>query len=217
MKPVVASSGGITLIGGGQMTPACLRLALHYAPDLVAADSGADQALAADLLPLAVIGDMDSISRGSREQLSDRFYFVAEQDSTDFEKALQRIEADFVLAVGFTGARLDHSLAALTVLCRFPDRKIILLAEDDVIFLAPPSLRLELEAGTRVSLFPMGPVEGRSTGLVWPIDGLNLSPAERIGTSNEAEGTVTIESSGPLLVMLPREGLEPALFSLTGR
>lgn len=215
MKPVVATSGGITLIGGGHLDPADLRIALGHAPKLVAADSGADQALAAGETPLAVIGDMDSISDAARQKLADRFFPVAEQDSTDFEKCLQRINAGFILAVGFTGARLDHSLAALTVLCRYGDRKIILLAEDDVIFLAPPKLDLDLDAGVRVSLFPMGEVEGRSTGLVWPIDGLSFSPAERIGTSNKAEGPVTIESQGPLLVLLPKDQLSQALFSLS--
>lgn len=215
MKPVVATKGGITLIGGGHLDPADLRIALGHAPKLVAADSGADQALAAGETPLAVIGDMDSISDSARQKLADRFFPVAEQDSTDFEKCLQRVEAGFILAVGFTGARLDHSLAALTVLCRYGDRKIILLAEDDVIFLAPPKLDLDLEAGVRVSLFPMGEVEGRSTGLVWPIDGLRFSPGERIGTSNRAEGPVTIESRGPLLIMLPKDQLSQALFPLS--
>jgi thiamine pyrophosphokinase len=68
---------------------------------------------------------------------------------------------------------------------------------------------MPLAAGTRVSLFPMDRVSGRSDGLRWPIDGLEFHPARRIGTSNEATGgLVAIEAHEPgLLVILPRETL----------
>lgn len=214
MTPLLSTPGGITLIGGGGVGPGDLALALAHAPLLVAADGGADAALAAGLVPELVIGDLDSISPPARAQLAARLHPVAEQDSTDFEKCLQRIVASHVIAVGFSGRRLDHTLAALSVIARRPGQRILMLTEAETVFLAPPHLSLDLAPGLPVSLFPMGPVTGRSTGLVWPIEGLRFAPDARVGTSNAAEGPITLDTQGPLLVMVPKPCLPEVLAAL---
>lgn len=214
MRPLLTTPAGVTLVGGGRVEAADLALALAHAPRLVAADAGADAALAAGLVPELVIGDLDSISAPARAQLASRLHPVAEQDSTDFEKCLQRIVAAHVIAVGFAGRRLDHTLAALSVMARRPGQRILMLTEAELVFLAPPRLMLDLAPGLPLSLFPMGPVTGRSTGLAWPIEGLALAPDARIGTSNETTGPVTLTSEGPLLVMLPKDCLPGVLAGL---
>lgn len=208
---VVASPHGVTLIGGGRVTPGDLDLALGLAPCLVAADKGADQALAAGHSPVAVIGDLDSLSDHARRVLADRLHHVPEQITTDFEKAITRIEAPFILAIGFSGARVDHLLATLTAISRHEGPPILMQTEKDVIFRAPARLRLDLPTDMRLSLYPMGRVRGRSEGLFWPIDGLDLAPDGVIGTSNQVTGPVLIESEGPLLVILPKSGLNAVL------
>nr|WP_220185155.1 thiamine diphosphokinase [Paracoccus sp. S1E-3] len=210
--------GGVTLIGGGGVTPEDLAQALQLAPVLVAADGGADAAIALGHLPELAIGDFDSISDAARERLGpDRLRHVAEQDSTDFAKALRHIRADFVIAVGFSGRRLDHTLAAVNVMVRHPQPPCIMLAAEDIVFLAPPELSLPLAEGTRVSLFPMGAVTGRSEGLHWPIDNIRFAPDGRVGTSNRATGPVRLVLDGPMMVMLPRDCLGAALTALTAR
>ncbi|MEP3550075.1 MAG: hypothetical protein ABJN09_00090, partial [Marinomonas sp.] len=65
-------------------------------------------------------------------------------------------------------------------------------------------------AGDVVSLMPLAPVQGRSVGLEWPIDGLDFAPGGRIGTSNRALGPVKLEISGPdMLLILPRRLMAP--------
>lgn len=213
--PVVRAAEGVTLIGGGAVNAAALSAALAIAPVVVAADGGADEALRHGLIPEAVIGDFDSLSDAARARLPEaRLHHVAEQDSTDFSKCLTRIEAPFVLAVGFTGRRLDHTLAALTTLAARPGPPCLMLASEEVVFAAPATLSIDLPAGTRVSLYPLGPASGRSTGLRWPIDGIDFSPAGRVGTSNEALGPVGITMSGPMLILLPLECLGAAITAL---
>ncbi|AUH63078.1 thiamine diphosphokinase [Paracoccus zhejiangensis] len=213
--PVVTSAGGVTLIGGGAVSERDLEQALALAPLLVAADSGADEALELGHRPSAVIGDFDSLSEAARDLLPPgALYRVAEQDSTDFEKCLTRIEAPFVIAVGFAGRRLDHTLAALNVMARLPAPNVLLIAAEDVVFLCPPALSLDLPIGSRLSLFPMGPSQGTSHGLEWPIDGLDFAPAGASGTSNRVTGPVRLTMTGPMLVMLPRAGLAAALAGL---
>ncbi|MEO1536917.1 MAG: thiamine diphosphokinase [Pseudomonadota bacterium] len=214
----VQSSRGVTLVGGGAPQAEDVRLLMSHAPDLVAADGGANACLRFGLPPLTVIGDFDSLTAETREALPQtRFIHIAEQDSTDFQKCLANIRAPFVLATGFIARRVDHTLAALSALARHNAYPVILLGEKDIAFSAPPSLVLPLDAGTRVSLFPVSRVQGRSTGLKWPIDGLTLSPDGRIGTSNEATGPITLDfDQNGCLVILPRAALVVTLAALTG-
>lgn len=213
---IVDSNDPVTLIGGGACAKSDLSRAIVHAPTLVAADGGANHALGFGYMPDAVIGDFDSVQPDIRNSVpADRLHHIAEQDSTDFDKALRNIRAPLVLGVGFLGARVDHQLAVFTVLSRYPDRRCILIGQDDVIFLAPPSLTLDCDHGTRVSLYPMTDITGRSTGLEWPIDGLTFHPAGRVGTSNRATGPVTLDfDQSGMLVILPAECLDLAITSL---
>ncbi len=213
----IHSDRPVTLIGGANLSPASLTAALTLAPGLVAADGGADAVLAAGLRPRAVIGDMDSLSDAARDAFADVLHPVAEQDSTDFDKALRHIAAPLVIAVGFSGGRLDHELAALHALLVHPDRRCILLGPHSLTFLCPPKVSLPLAPGTLVSLFPMAPVRCGSTGLRWPTDGLDFAPGRRIGTSNAALGPVTLCARAPaMLAILPGDCLGLAAAALTG-
>lgn len=214
-EPLLHFQHGVILLGGGEVTASGVNQADRFAPKLIAADGGADVALALGRVPDAVIGDFDSVSEAARQVIpADRQFPIAEQDSTDFEKCLIHTEARFYLALGFTGKRLDHTLAAMTVLARHPQQPVILIGSEDLAFLAPEALHLPLAPGCRISLYPMGPVSGRSTGLRWPIDGLSLRPDGRTSTSNEAAGPVSLWLEGPCLVMLPCEMLALALSAL---
>lgn len=214
--PIVESAAGIILAGGAPFSAALLARAQAYADEIIAADGGADRLLRLGVVPRAVIGDLDSISAAARARLRDRLFPITEQVTTDFDKALRSIVAPFVLALGFQGARLDHGLAVLNTLVRYPDRRVLVLGGRDVTFHAPARLELALPVGTRLSLFPMAPVTGRSTGLRWPIDGLDFAPDGQVGTSNEvSEAVVRLEFDGPgMLVILPLTQLRAGLMSL---
>ncbi len=200
----------VTLVGGADVTNARLLRAMSIAPHVVAADGGADAALDHGVMPKAAIGDFDSISDRARAAMpSEVQHPIADQDTTDFDKCLNNIDAPLVIGIGFSGARLDHQLAAYNTLVRFPMQRCILLGEEELVFLAPPSLRLDLDTGCVVSLFPLGAVEGVSEGLRWPITGLNFAPDGRVGTSNEALGPVHLTVTTPkMLMILPESTLE---------
>lgn len=209
----VESNTGVTLVGGGNVAQADLELALSLAPTLVAADGGANRLDGWGHLPDRVIGDLDSIDPALRARLGARVVEVPEQDSTDFDKSLQRVTAPFILALGFDGARLDHTLAAMHSLVRHGRARVVMLAAQDICVLAPPRLALDLPQGARVSLFPMAQVQGRSTGLHWPIAGLDFAPDVLSGTSNRATGgAMVLEFAGPgMLVLLERAHLRQVL------
>lgn len=210
-EELVHADTAILLVGGGALGSGEVARVSGLYHGVVAADGGADAALAHGLIPDHVIGDLDSISEAARARAG-HLHPVAEQDSTDFEKCLTRISAPLVLGLGFLGRRVDHELAALATLARLEAPRCILVGTHDVVARVPARLALELEAGTRVSLFPMGAARGTSRGLAWPLDGLTLAPDGQIATSNAATGPVTLLMEGACLILLPPEAL-PALIT----
>jgi len=217
---IVQSQAPVTLLGGAPLETILLEESLRWAPRLVAADGGAGRALAAGHVPEAVIGDMDSLTPADRARLDPATILrVEEQDSTDFHKALMRIAAPLVLAVGFTGARLDHELAVYNVLARLAPGRALVIGGEDICCHAPMRFAVDLPVGTRVSLFPMAPVTGRSRGLRWPLDGIPFAPDGRVATSNRAAaGRVSWDLDRPgMLAIFPRACLNrvvPALLSV---
>lgn len=213
---IVQSEEPIVLFGGGESGVRAVKRALAISTIVAAADGGAKSALNYGVMPAAVIGDLDSVDDATISRLPEAsFHRIAEQDSTDFDKALRSIEAPLVLAVGFTGARMDHTLAAMNTLVSRADQRCVVLGEKDVVFLSPPQMDIDLPAGEVFSLFPLGPVRGSSKGLKWPIDGLEFGPNTRVGTSNEVTGPVHLKFDSPnMLVILPLEHLAEVVSQL---
>jgi thiamine pyrophosphokinase len=213
---------GVTLVGGAVQGRAAVEAAHRHAPVLVAADGGADRLEAMRLAPAAVIGDMDSLADPARWRAGPaRFVHLAEQDSTDFEKCLYATEAPFYLAVGFTGQRTDHTLAVFNSLLRYAGKRIVVLGDHEVSTLARPgeTLRLKVTPGARVSIYPLQPVRAtHSRGLQWPVDGLELAPGARIGTSNQAiQPVIELAFDAPgALVMLEVDALASLVRAVGG-
>lgn len=210
----------ITLVGGGAPRAEDVRAARARAPVVIAADGAADHLADFGIDPDAVIGDLDSISDADTWQRRTQVIAIAEQDTTDFEKCLYTAKAPLYIGVGFTGRRVDHTLAVFHAMLGRPDRTVVLLSEMEVMALVPPKgVRLVLAPGARVSLFPLCPVGGvRSAGLEWPIDGLAFRAGAQIGTSNRAvERSVEIVPDGPgLLLMLEARWLDTLIGALVG-
>jgi thiamine pyrophosphokinase len=186
----------------------CLAAALGLAPEVYAADGGGDVTLPSGHGLRAVIGDMDSLrDAAALDARGVALHPIAEQESTDLEKCLYSIAAPLYLGVGFLGGRVDHELAALNALAKNPEKRLILIGREDLCLLCPAEgLRFEAEEGDRVSFFPMGLTRGTlSTGLRWPVTGLDFAPSARVGTSNSATGgPVEVRFNGaPMLAILP--------------
>ena len=203
----------VIIIGGGPVSPDDVALVQRFASKTIAADSGADRADALGLDVFAVLGDMDSVSPGFLAK-STR---ISEQETTDFEKCIYSSDAPVYLCIGVLGGRMDHQLAALNVLAKYPERKIILIGPQDIILLCPTDFSVELPIGTRLSLFPLGMVSGvYSDGLAWEMNGLDMDSSGKIGTSNQSRtAQVSIRyNQGALLLVLPAETLPQLLQSL---
>lgn len=212
-QSIVSSNSAICLVGGAAVTDAVFAAVAPFITGFVGVDGGADHLLTRGISPMAVIGDLDSLSAQARTTFADCLWHIPEQETTDFEKALTRVSAPLIIALGFTGNRLDHTLAALNVMARNPDRAVFLVDADDVSYMVPQGIStVDLPAGTRVSLMPLGDVRASVAGVAWPFTDWALHPVGRTSASNMATGgTVRISADGPLLVTLPQAHLAAAV------
>jgi len=214
---IVQFAEKVTLLGASKVKRGVLTEALTFAPRLLAADGGAKNAVKIGQIPDFVVGDFDSIDRQILAQIpKERQIRVSEQETTDFEKCLSVIEAPMILGVGFLGRRIDHQLAAFNALVRYAHRPVVLIGKREICFHVPGNLVLTLAIGTRVSLFPMTTVDGRSEGLKWPIDDIRFAPNGRIGTSNVTVAkTMRLQMNGPgMLAIMPRAALSQVVQAL---
>lgn len=213
IETIVSSSKLVCLVGGAPIAPDAIRSVFKGVAAFVGVDGGANHLLAAGVSPAAVIGDLDSLSDAARALFADQLCHVAEQSSTDFEKALTRVAAPVVLALGFTGGRMDHTLSVLNVMARYADRAVVLADGQDVCFVARQGrTTFATPARTRISVMPLGSATATVTGVVWPFADQPMTPDGFTSPSNAAAGgEVTLQVDGPVLITLPRAFLLTAL------
>jgi len=212
----LSTAAPVMIVGGGSLGANDFQDALIISQDVIAADGGAQAVLAEGIAPKAIIGDLDSLSAEARATFGDVLYHVPEQSTTDFEKCLQRVESPLYIALGFTGGRLDHTLAVLNVLARYCDRKIVLIDDHNVCVVVPKAgLDLALEPQTRLSLMPLGSAVVTTVGLRWDLDRANYAPDGAVSISNEvAQERQHISCEGPVLLVSPRSTFHAVIAAL---
>ena len=200
----------IVLIGGGPVVRTIPTL-IRGLP-IVAVDGGLDSCINYSMVPDYFIGDMDSASSSAKKYAKLNKIpsnFVAEQETTDFEKALMHVDAPGYVCLGFLDGRLDHSLAVLHVIQKQSQKRpILLLGSEDVVLTGPKDFRISLPVGERISIWPLGKVSFEySTGLLYSLKNIEMVQGNQIGTSNSvSENSVQIilseENRGTYLIIL---------------
>jgi thiamine pyrophosphokinase len=205
VDPIVHVLSPVTLLGGADLDNSELNICLKVAPSVVAADRGADHALQHGLSPVAVIGDMDSLSPAAAAAFGAVLHRVSEQESTDFEKCLTRIKAPLIMAAGFLGGRLDHTMAVLGTLARLQAHQVILVSQDDVCVLLPQGRSTwHLPPDVRAGVLPLGQARVTSDGLTWDLAARAMSPDGLVSSSNAVvKPVVTFDVTGAVLLTLP--------------
>lgn len=196
----------VLLVGSGDVLEADLAYWSTHAEKIVAADGGANILMHQKCRIDYVIGDLDSIAKDVKEAISpDKIMFVDDQDNTDLEKCLERIEAKVIVGLGFFGDRLDHNIANQSILIRYASKAVILLDRVDMLFVCPPKFFMDVPKRTNVSFYPLGRLQASSQGLQWSLNGLNLCPIKQISTSNKARGAFEVNpGTSQLLTIMPK-------------
>ena len=201
----------VTLLGGAGFSEDELDRSLRLAPELVAADGGANFLKHRKHVPVSIIGDFDSVEGIKKwESKGTKIIKIAEQNSTDFEKCIRNIKAPKFICLGFANERLDHFLAVCSALIK-SNKPIFILGSRDLIFHVPTKFNFQLPIHSRISLYPLREISSMSSkGLKYPLKGIKFSPADKIGTSNlsvSKEIEISYEGGG-MLAILSKEHLE---------
>lgn len=165
--------------------------------DLIVATDGAVHVLLDhDWRPSVVLGDFDSADDkvlSQAEALGIEILHTPNQDFTDFEKALQHVDALDVSdldIIGHTGRRLDHALGAMHTAALYADRFAIRMIDPSGVgYLVPRDefFVIEGKAGTTCSLIAVLPALVNLKGFQWP-----LSAAELGGNANQSISNVIV-------------------------
>lgn len=178
------------------------RAFLRWHPRIVCCDGAADRLICFGRVPLAIVGDGDSVGQEIREQYSSLFHCEKEQDTNDLSKAFRyclKCGWHRILILGATGKREDHTLGNIGLLSDFQDRAEVEMLTDYGLF-TPLEGEAELESfpGQQVSIFNRKARMLRGEGLVYP---LSAFTDWWQGTLNEAMGkSFMIYADGKVLV-----------------
>lgn len=175
---------------------------------IIAADGGAEYAIACGLTPHVVIGDMDSISPSTMEQLNNKTIvkvYPREKDYTDAELAIQyalKQKSDTLYIAGYLGRRIDHMMASLLYLSTLPVQIALLEGTQEITFIKEKTI-LSGQKGEEISLIPLSEdCRNISTeGLEYALDKETLPYGATRGVSNVMKGekaTISL-SAGTLL------------------
>lgn len=170
---------------------------------IIAADSGYDTARKLGLVSDVVVGDFDSVSDPS-SLLSQGFKALPrDKDWSDSEVAIRECAGEYDL-IGGGGGRADHFLSLFSLFASYPPPRYW-FTRSDILVSVRKKLELHLDAGTDISFIalPDQVCHVKSQGLVWPLDGLELSASFVSLSNRSSEGEVRIESDNPLFIRLP--------------
>jgi len=170
---------------------------------VVAADAGADRLLKYNIMPDAVIGDLDSISDKTSTKLEEWIVSNKNIQKTDLEKAVEHAfkkGATEIQIIGWSGGRIDHTLGALGLAF---DSRISLIDEQFTIEAVNDLKTIEDKENTIFSLIAVPEARISVTGARWNLEHEKLSMGGR-GIHNEIgpSGKVNIKChSGKLLLI----------------
>ena len=157
---------------------------LDSAPGVVCCDGALSKLLAHNpsARPLAVVGDLDSLSEELRAQYSALIVRESEQDDNDLTKAMRWVlrthpEVSEIVILGATGLREDHTIGNLGLLMEYTrlfdldGRKVSMVSDFGTAFAITDTCDLHLGEGRRFSLFSAdNTLRISSEGLRWPTD-----------------------------------------------
>jgi thiamine pyrophosphokinase len=209
----------VVVFAGGARPSAHAAAAVPPGALVVAADGGADHALALGVRVDVAIGDFDSITPASLEALAQAGARIerhpAEKDATDLELALDAaagFDPRRIVVVGGSGGRLDHELGELLLLGAeaYAGFELDALLGRATIHVVRRERRLTGTPGELISLFALhGPAVGVVTeGLSYPLQDETLAPGSSRGVSNLFAGREArvLVARGVVLAVRPGRG-----------
>jgi len=215
----------VFIVAGGELDPAFFReqVAMVSPAAVICADGGAFHLDAAGIVPVLIIGDMDSLDARTQADFEAKGCRIIRhpqrKDETDTELALHEafgMEPEEIRIWGALGHRVDHILANLSLLVQGKQKGIEVRLIDKwcEVFLIERRTVLEGEAGQTVSFFPFGGAAAgvTLTGFEFSLTNAVMDISRPYGVSNRliaGRGIIEIDSGRILAVRYFRPGIFP--------
>lgn len=203
----------IVIAGGSLTEPAFYKPFFQQAELVICADSGYLHCEKLGIRPDLIIGDFDSSERSGVPEGVPVTRLPVEKDETDLHACiLYAIDkgATEILLFGARGTRLDHSLAAISLVYMGLMQGVTIRTVDEhnEMFMFQEQAVIPRKEGYKLSLLPVTPVTGiRAEGVYYPLSGQSMDWGNPYGVSNEftaEKATITVES-GVLMAILSRD------------
>jgi len=176
---------------GGNSTSNVLSIESNF-KEIIAVDSGIDHLLNLSLDPNTLIGDLDSISKKSLDEVKKNgvkiLAFNSNKDQTDFELALnylEETEKSKVYIIGGESGEIDHLISIFLLIPSksFFENIIWLYGDKRIIF--RQKIELNIKKLTKFSIIPLSDLTNLSIdGAKWNLDNKDIQFGETLTLRN---------------------------------
>ena len=176
---------------GGNSTSNVLSIESNF-KEIIAVDSGIDHLLNLSLDPNTLIGDLDSISKKSLDEVKKKgvkiLAFNSNKDQTDFELALnylEEAEKSKVYIIGGESGEIDHLISIFLLIPSksFFENIIWLYGDKRIIF--RQKIELNIKKLTKFSIIPLSDLTNLSIdGAEWNLDNKDIQFGETLTLRN---------------------------------
>lgn len=167
-------------------------------------------------LPVAVVGDMDSLSKTVMKKYKDIIVRYEEQDYNDMTKALRYTLSRWdditeIHFIGATGKREDHTVGNMSLLMEYErmfglsERGITadIISDWSTMSAITDTTTLDVGEGRRVSIFcPDNSLRICSEGLQWPTDEVVFDNWWKATLNRATADRVTLTFSHPSMALI---------------
>ena len=176
---------------GGNSTSDVLSIESNF-EEIIAVDSGIEHLLNLSLNPNTLIGDLDSISKKSLDEVKKNgvkiLAFNSNKDQTDFELALnylEEAEKSKVYIIGGESGEIDHLISIFLLIPSksFFENIIWLYGDKRIIF--RQKIQLNIKKLTKFSIIPLSDLTNLSIdGAEWNLDNKDIQFGETLTLRN---------------------------------
>lgn len=176
---------------GGNSTSDVLSIESNF-EEIIAVDSGIEHLLNLSLNPNTLIGDLDSISKKSLDEVKKNgvkiLAFNSNKDQTDFELALnylEEAEKSKLYIIGGESGEIDHLISIFLLIPSksFFENIIWLYGDKRIIF--RQKIELNIKKLTKFSIIPLSDLTNLSIdGAEWNLDNKDIQFGETLTLRN---------------------------------
>ena len=176
---------------GGNSTSNVLSIESNF-EEIIAVDSGVEHLFKLSLDPTTLIGDLDSISKKSLNEVKKNgvkiLAFNSNKDQTDFELALnylEETEKSKVYIIGGESGEIDHLISIFLLIPSISYFENIIWLYGDKRIIFQQKIELNIKKLTKFSIIPLSDLTNLSIdGAEWNLDKKDIQFGETLTLRN---------------------------------